>query len=342
MGLLTSEISTKQMVTLCRQLATTYEAGIPLAQAMDVVGAQMKDRDVKQVLSSIRSDIQGGTTLGEAAANQQRHLPTFFVQLAAVGETGGRLDSMFRDLADYYEDKAALNRRVIGSMIYPSIQLILAWFLGSFALTTIGMIGANATSFSFGALFARYTELQIAAGIVAGFVIAAMIVMSRLGVLRYVTGFVSTFVWPLSGVTQRFALARFCRSMSLLVGSGVAIPKCIEGGALVASNPYIQKDLLLAVPPIKSGHTLTEAFSTSRYMPRMVHEMIAVGEETGALEIQLQKASKWLTEEAESRVNVLIKLMNAGIVLAVGAVVGYIVISFYSRLYGGLLNDIGV
>ena len=335
MGILSSEIPTKKMVTLCRQLATTYEAGIPLVQAMDVVGSQMKDAAVKRVLKGIQTDIKTGSTLGEAAGNQRRHLPTFFVQLATVGEHGGRLDVMFRDLADYYEDKAALNRRIVGSMIYPGIQLTLAWILGSFALTTVGMIDINSTSFSFEKLISNYIQLQMSAGIVAGIFIVAAIVLSRLGVLKFITGFVSTFVWPFSGTTRRFALSRFCRSMSLLVSSGVAIPKCIEGGAMVASNPYIQKDLLKAVPYVKSGRTLTEGFAESRIMPRMVKEMIAVGEETGNLDSQLQKAASWLAEEAEARVNMMIKLMNVGIILFVGAVVGYVVISFYSKLLGG-------
>jgi len=345
MGLFSSEISTKKMVPLCRQLATTYEAGIPVVQGFDVVGSQLKDRRIRDVLTTVRDDIKQGATLGEAVHNQRKYLPIFFVQLLAVGEEGGRLDAMLRDLADYYEDRLALQRRVIGSMIYPGIQLGFAWFLGSFALMTIGRlqeaIQTRMMEFNFNALIGDYVNLQIIAGFVLVFVLLAAIVLSRLGVLGYVTGLVSTFVPPFAGATRKFALARFFRSMALLVTSGLGIVKCVEGAATVAANPYIRNDLLKVRQPIKDGESLTEAFARTRYLPPIAHEMLAVGEQSGQLEVQLRKLSHWFTEEAQGRVNMIVRFMNALIILGVGLLIGYIVITFWTSYYGGMLDAIG-
>lgn len=342
MGLFTSQIPTKKMVTLCRQLATSYDAGLPLTQSMDIVGSQLGDKEVSRVLQSMKTDIRNGATLGEAAAAQHRHLPTFFVQLAAVGETGGRLDIMFRDLAQYYEDKAELRRQIIGSLVYPAIQLAAGWFLGSFALTTIGMIDVAATSFNFGALIERYVQIQIVAGFVVIAAIVGAFVLNMLGVLGYVTGLVGTFAWPFSAATRRFALARFCRSMALLVQSGVSMPRCVEDAASVAANPYIANDLAKCAEPIRRGATVSEAFSQSRYLPDMAKQMIAVGEETGALDTQLMKVSEWFTSEAQARLKTLITIMNVSIILGVALTIGYVIISFYARLYGGLMNEYGI
>lgn len=341
MGLFSTQINTKQMVPLCRQLATSYDAGIPIVKTFDIVGRQMKSSRLKSILTDMQTDIVNGSTLEEAAQAQSKYFSPFFIQLLSTGERGGHLDVMLRDLADYFEDRMAMRRSFIRTMAYPTLQLTAAWFLGSFALMTIKSLDFKALSFNFNTLLAHYAEFQATAGVVALIVLGICIVLSRLGVLNWITGWVSMFIWPFAPVTRRFGLARFFRSMSLLLGGGMNVIRCIEGAAAVTVNPYLERDLLKAIEPVKNGMTLTQAFSNSQYMPSMAREMILVGEQSGNLEYQLRKASDWLQQEATHAVEIMTKVFNVLIILAVGLVVGYVVITFWSNYFGGMLDAIG-
>jgi len=146
----------------------------------------------------------------------------------------------------------------------------------------------------------------------------------------------------MSPVTRKFGLARFFRSMSLLISSGLRIDHCIENSAAVVSNPYLEKDLLKALPGVRDGQTLVEAFSESRLLTPTAREMLYVGEESGSLDQTLRKVSEYHLAEATHAVQVATKILGVLIALIVGGLVGYIIITFYSRLYGGMLDDLGV
>lgn len=341
MALMSSKIPTKKMVPLCRQLATSYEAGIPIVRTLSLIGDQMGDPQSRQVLRAMSDHVQGGGSLGEAARLQERHLPPFFIELLASGETGGKLDAMLRELAQYYEDRMAMIRRVAGSLVLPFLQLCAAWFLGTFALGIIGKIDYNSTTaFSLQRYFSKYLLFQGKALLILGAIVVVCVVLSRMGLFRWVWGFVANFAWPISVITRKLGLSRFFRSMSLLISSGMNIKGCIANSAAMTANPYLQKDLLRALPHVAQGATLVQAFSACRMLTPVAREMIRVGEESGKLEESLRKVAEYHLEESTHAIQVATKLLGVLVVLAVGGIVGYIVISFYSGLYGGMLDAI--
>ncbi|MBI2425762.1 MAG: type II secretion system F family protein [Candidatus Hydrogenedentes bacterium] len=334
MGILSSEIATKSLVPLCRQLATSYDAGIPIVRSLALAGENAPDRKVRDVLRAIADDATAGATLGEAAFNQRKYLPMFFVTLLKAGEHSGRLDVMLRDLADYYEDKQKMTREVVGALVYPGIQLCFAWFLGTFALGLIGKLSLDARNpFNISDYFQQYLAMQSVALVIFAAVIAAIILFGRFGVIGRAWGFLTTHIWPASVVTRKFALARFFRSMSLLVGSGMNIKLCIQHSAAMTGNAYMERDLLRAIPPIAEGATLVQAFSGSRSLTSVAREMLAVGEHSGALEVSLLKVAHYHQEEAKAAIRMVARVLQAAITLAIGGLVGYIVISFYSKYF---------
>lgn len=343
MGLFSSEISTKTMVPLCRQLATAYDAGIPILKSFEMVTSQSRDRVVKRVMTDISDDIKRGSTLGDASRAQSRYLPVFFIELLATGEHGGRLDVMLRDLADYFEDRLSIQREVRRALMYPAFQLTAAWFLGSFALGLLGQLDFGSTeAFSLDTYLKSYAAFQARAMIVVALVFAGCVILARLGMWGWVWGAAATFIWPFSRVTQKFGMARFFRSMSLLVGSGLRIDHCIRNSAAVTANPYMQRDLLKAVPHVMEGSTLVEAFSHSRHLTPTAREMILIGEESGNLEGSFQKVSQMHLEEATHAVNIMTKVMNVVMVLTIALVIGYIIITFYTNLYGNIFDELGI
>jgi type IV pilus assembly protein PilC len=346
MGIFSPQISAREMVPLCRQLSTSYGAGIPIIQSLETISGQARDGTVKRVLRTMSDDLRGGDTLGASAFAQSRHLPPFFIQLLAAGEQGGRLDVMLSDLAQYFEDKLAMQRKLLGMMIYPIIQLTFAWFLGTFAL---GILGVVRESFSGGGgaggvieYFHEYLVFQGKAMIIFAALLLVAVILSRKGLLRWVTGAVGTHVWPFRGMVRKFGLARFFRSFGLLVGAGLPMGRCVEQSAGVAGNPYLEKDILQAVPRIQDGQTLVEAFYGCKFLTPLAREMILVGEQTGNLEEQCKKVAEYHLAETTHASEIASKALSAAIVLAVALLVGYIVISFYSGLYGGMMNGLEI
>ncbi|MFO7775682.1 MAG: type II secretion system F family protein [Candidatus Hydrogenedentota bacterium] len=346
MGLLTKQMSPSELAPVCRQLATAYKAGIPILRTLEMAGREAPNSRAREVLKAMREDIQDGSTLAEAAKRQHPYLPPMFVELLANGEQGGRLDAMLGDLATYYEDRNALRRQIVTMTIYPALQLAIAWFVGTFAFMLLGQLSATleggGVAFDFASLMEAYLRFQARAAIILALAIGVLILVSRAGLLRWPWGWVRTHVWPLSPVTRRFALARFCRGFSLLVGSGVNIVQALRGAAAAASNPYIERDLLEAVPPVQSGAPLTEAFRRCKYLDRTTREMIAVGEASGELEASLRKASEYYFDQATNATQVMLRVGFVLTIVFVAAIVGYVVISFYAQLYGGALDNIGM
>jgi type II secretory pathway component PulF len=244
-----------------------------------------------------------------------------------------------RDIANYFEERQRVKRMIIGKSVYPAIQLTAAWFLGSFSLMMIRRMNFVDMQFNLGNYVDYYLRFQGAAMVLFGSGVAASIVLARLGMFKWIWGYVATHVWPIAPVTRRFAMARYLRSLSLLTGSGVPIVRALERAAATCANPYIEKDLLKPIPLVQQGLTLVEAFAQSKYLPTVAREMLLVGEKSGKLEESLNKAAQYQMDEAIQAVNIATRVGEVVIGLAVAAVVGYIVISFYSN-YLGKLDDI--
>ncbi len=338
------------MVPLCRQLATAYDAGIPILKSFDMVTRQTRDPRIKKVITEMGDAIRNGETLGAAARSQSKYLPTFFIELISTGEMGGRLDVMLRDLAKYFEDRLNIQREIQRALLLPGIQIVAAWFLGSFALMLLGKISfsldkatANTNPMAMlEAFFMEYLFFQAKVLLGVGVVVAACVVLSRLGLFGWIWGAFATHIWPFSNVTCKFGLARFFRSMSLLIGSGMRIDHCIASSAKVTANPFIERDLLKALPTVREGGTLVEAFSRTKYLTPTAREMILVGEQAGQLETSLHKVAELHLDEASHAVSVMTKVLGVLIVLAVALVIGYVIITFYMRIYGGMLDALDV
>jgi type IV pilus assembly protein PilC len=342
MGLMTSEISAKQLVPLCRQMATSYDAGLPVVRTLELMSENAKDSRAKQVFRAMAEDTQSGTTLGEAARKQQKYLPRFFVELLHSGEMGGRLDVMLRDMANYYEDRLSMQRTIVGAMVYPIIQLTAAWFLGTFALGLIGHINLESTQrFDLGEYIAGYLRFQgFSMGVLAAVAIA-VIILARLGVFRFSFGLLVSYIWPLNTVNKKFSLARFFRSFSLLLGSGMNLTSCIGNAAAISGTPHIEKDLLTAIPRVAEGATLVEAFAPCRTLTPMAREMLEVGERSGNLEASLQKVAEYHLDEGRHAMAVATTIMGVAIGIGMACLVGYIVISFYSNYFGMIDSMLG-
>ena len=347
MPLTTKRLATKDMVPVCRQISTAYEAGLPIIDVIRAVGEQQQNREVRTILLKISTDLRGGDTLAEAAGKHSEALSPFFVGLLANGEQSGKLDKMLAELADYYEDRLAMRRQIIGAMTYPAFLLVLCWFLGTFAIGIVnvalaGLDGSGGGTSGVTQYFGDYAAFQVRAMIGFGLMALSGVFLSRAGFLRWITGAVTTHVWPLSNITKKLGMARFFRSFSMMLASGISMPICIQKSAELTSNPYIERDLLRAIGPVRQGATLVEAFSACRLMTPLAREMLAVGEQSGKLEFQLNKAASYHMEEARHLMKQATTIVTTMIMVAVFTLIGGVVIYFWTNLYGGLMDGLGI
>ena len=340
MGIFSTKLSTKTLAPLCRQLAASYGAGIPITRSLELVSQTSGNKQARFVLTSMEQAIRRGATLTQAMRAQDRYLPELFIELVSGGEVGGRLDIIFRDLAAYYEDRLTIQRLIVAKSAYPAFLLVAAWFLGTFSLMLVNRLGTR--GFTLEGYLGHYVRFHVAALFVYGILFAGCVALSRYGILGLIWGAFSTYVWPISAVARRFATARFFRSLSLMIASGIPITQAIEKSAGATGNPYIAADLVKAIPKVMAGRTLVEAFAASHFLSPTAREMLLVGEQTGKLDEQLNKLAQYQTEEALHAVNIAMRAGEVLITLTVGAVVGYVVISFYSGYYGRLFNALGV
>jgi len=342
MGLFSSQISVKTLVPVCRQLSTSYGAGIPILRSLDMVRGNTTNTRVREVFADMIERIRNGATLADAARKQSEHLPSLLIELLAAGETGGHLDITLRELADYYEDRLAMRRSIIGKMAYPVFQLVVAWFLGTFALGLVRNLSFVARNFTFSGYLHSYLAFQGAALLFSGTAAVGCIILARMGLFQWIWGFIATHLWPLSGVTLRFAQARFFRSFALLISSGIPMHHAVQRAAATCANPYVEQDFLAVIPAIKDGQTLVQAFAPAKYLSRAAREMLSVGEESGKLDETLLKAAQYQMEEATHAVNVATRVGEIVIGLAVAALIGYIVISFWSNYYGKMMDELKI
>lgn len=340
MGLFTPQLSTKTMLLMCRQMATTSGAGIPILRSLELVSENLKDKNARNILARMHDRIRKGSTLADAARQESRQLHPLFVELLASGEAGGHVEAMLQDLADYFEDRLSMKRLIIGKSTYPALQLCAAWFLGTFALGIVSRLSAR--GFDIWQYVREYAQFQaLALGGFAVFVLA-MAAISRWRGLKAPWAWAATFCWPIKNISRRFARARFFRSLSLLIGSGAPLARSIERAAATTLNPYLEEDFRAVAPRVNAGETLVQAFAPCKYMTRELREMVHVGEESGRLEESLRKASDYQMQEAVHAVNVATKVGEVVIILGVAMVIGYVVISFWTGYYGGMLDELGV
>lgn len=337
MALFTSELTPREMVPLCRQLSTSYRAGIPLLRGFEITARGISSKKIRDMLDRMQAAIRNGSTLHQAARAETGLLPEFAIEILGAGEVGGRLDVMLQDMAEYYEDLSNIQRTVYASMVYPGLQLTAAWFLGTFALGISGRFGSMTQGgFNLGTYFREYALFQGRALAVFALAFVIAVLLARAGLFGHISGFFKTFIWPLRPISRRFGLARFFRGMSLLIGAGLNLRDCIRRSAALTLNPYMTRDLLKSIPVVMSGGTLVEAFSHCTTLSPVAREMIAIGEQSGDLDGSLRRVADWHLEEARAAVRVGITVMGILVLLFVGGVVGYVVISFYSGYFSML------
>ena len=337
------KIKIRDLVVFTRQLATMIDAGLPLVQCLDILGQQQPGKVFKKVVLTVKSDLEGGMTFADSLAKHPKAFDKLYVNLIAAGEVGGILDTILNRLAAYMEKADELKRKVRGAMVYPiSVSVIAAVVVVVMLVKVIPVFEKMFADFG-GELpgptkmvlqLSNFMQNYIHWGI--GFVIALTFLLrwiysTKKGQLFFDHVFL---VIPIFGpLIRKVAVARFSRTMSTMLSSGVPILDALEIVGRTAGNVVIERAIMATKASISEGKTIAEPLAESKVFPSMVVQMIAVGEQTGAIDTMLSKIADFYDAEVDVAVEALTSLLEPIMMVGLGGTVGTLLVAMYLPIF---------
>ncbi|MBI2828158.1 MAG: type II secretion system F family protein [Acidobacteria bacterium] len=336
-------VNAKDLAVFTRQFSVMIGAGLPLVQCLEILGTQAEDKNFGKVILATRGDVEGGASLADAMKKHPKAFDSLFTNMIAAGEAGGILDAILNRLATYIEKAVKLKGQVKSAMVYPVAVIVIATVVVGVILWKV--IPTFATLFEgLGADLPLPTRVVIALsnGLVrfGPFLIAAVVGIgfgfrsyyATPGGRRVIDGIVLKL--PVLGMLMRkIAVARFCRTLSTLLASGVSILEALDITAKTAGNAVIEDAIYATRKSIEGGETVAAPLRQTAVFPPMVVQMIGVGEATGALDTMLSKIADFYEEEVDVAVAGLLTLLEPVMIALLGGVVGGIVIAMYMPIF---------
>jgi type IV pilus assembly protein PilC len=336
-------VTPRDVVIFTRQLATMIDAGLPIVQCLDVLATQSPNKKLRAVIRQIKDEVEAGSTFTDALRKHPKLFDDLYVNMVAAGEVAGILDTILHRLAGYTEKAMKLKSKIKGAMIYPATIVTVA--VGVTAILLVFVIPVFAELFaSFGQALPAPTQFTINLSnftvayfkYMVGVVMAAAVVCRQLyrtegGRFSFDHFFLQLPVF--GDLVRKTAVARFTRTLSTLVSSGVPILDALAITARTAGNKVVERAVLATRVSISEGRTIAEPLAQSKVFPPMVCQMIAVGEATGALDSMLQKIADFYEDEVDNAVANLTALMEPLVILFLGVVIGGLVISMYLPIF---------
>ena len=340
-----------QMVAIfTRQFSVMIDAGLPLVQCLEILGGQQEHKVFKKALIQIRQDVESGSNLADAMRKHPKIFNDLYTNMVAAGEAGGILDTILQRLAQYIEKAVKLNAQVKSAMIYPVAVISIAVVVVAVILWKVIPV--------FAALFKGLgAELPMPTVIVmhlSDFLVDYWWLIGLVGgatvffLRRYhdtykgkrvLDGFLLKV--PIFGMLLRkIAVARFCRTLSTLTASGVPILDGLQITARTAGNSVVEDAIMATRKSVEEGKTISEPLGETDVFPAMVVQMIAVGEQTGALDTMLSKIADFYEDEVDVAVAGLMKLLEPLLIAFLGVAIGGIVIAMYMPMFS-LIGKVG-
>ena len=336
-------VPAKNLAIFTRQFSVMIDAGLPLVQCLDILGKQEPHKGFSGVILKTREDVESGAALADAMKKHPKTFDALYSNMIAAGEAGGILDTILKRLATYIEKSVKLKGEVKSAMIYPVAVIVIAAIVVGAILWKV--IPTFAQLFAgLGAQLPLPTRVVIAAS--NGIVAYGWLVIVAFGAMgyglksyyatnngRHVIDRIMLKMPVLGDILKKVAVARFCRTLSTLLASGVPILDGLDITARTSGNAIIEDAILLTRSGIERGETVSGPLRETNVFPSMVVQMINVGETTGALDAMLSKIADFYEEEVDAAVAGLLTLMEPIMIAFLGVVVGGIVIAMYMPIF---------
>ena len=337
-------VKTRELVVFTRQFATMIDAGLPLVQCLDIQAEQQENKSFGETLGRVKNDVEQGSTFAESLAKHPRVFDELYVNLVTAGEIGGVLDTILNRLSAYLEKADSLKRKVKSAMVYPVTVMVVA--MGVLALLLVKVIPVFEKMFKdFGGELPAPTQMVISLSnwmqhwillILASIVavsIAWVQARRRSPRFRYQTDAIFLKLPLFGALLRKVAVARFSRTFSTMLSSGVPILDALDICAKTSGNKVIEAGLQKVRAAIAEGKTIAEPLKAVGVFPGMVVQMIAVGEQTGAMDSMLAKLADFYDDEVDAAVDGLTSMLEPLMMVFLGGSIGTILIAMYLPIF---------
>ena len=338
------KVKPKSLQVFARQFATMIGAGVSVVQALVTLEEQTDDKYLAEVIADVRSDVEGGVILSKALARHPKVFNRLFVAMVEAGESSGTLDTVLDRVAVQIEKETQIKRRVKGAMVYPSVVISFAFLVLTFMLLFIIPVFVNVFD-SLNGNLPRLTQIVMHASYALrhywfiifpaiGGLIFAFFRLKRTERGRQVWDrFKLKIPMRVGDVVHKIALARFSRTLSTLVSSGVDIIKALEITGATSGNWVVEQSLADIRTRVHEGVPISQPLQEDPVFPPMVGQMVKIGEETGELDGMLGKVADFYEDEVDSSIQSLTSIIEPILMIGVGVMVGTIVISMYLPMF---------
>lgn len=343
-AVLTNHVNAKDRVLFSRQLSTLINAGLPLLQALRSVNTQTVSKPLKEVLTQVIGDVEGGGTLSAAMAKHPRVFNQVYVALIGAGETSGTLDKALERLAIQQEKEADLNAKIRGALTYPVIVLLVMGGVVGFMVVKVLPQVKTIYDGIRGASLPLITRIMLA---FSDFVIhywwaclIALVVLvffgtrwARTGPGKEVVDKAKMKAWPIGPLFMKVYMARFARTGTTLVASGVPLLQMLDITAAAVNNVHIERSIHKAMEKVKGGKSLADSIENdSNFLP-LVPNMLRIGEQSGAIEQMMEKVADYYEKEVDNEVAAISSIIEPVMMVLLGIVAFAIVAAVLLPIY---------
>ena len=337
-------VDSKELAVFTKQFSVMIDAGLPLVQCLEILGGQQENKTFQKILTGVRGSVEGGATLSASMKQYEKVFDPLYYNMVEAGETGGILDTILQRLSTYIEKNVKLKAAVKSAMIYPcsvigiagGVIVLLLWKVVPIFVTLFNGLNVD---------LPLPTRIVIGLSNLVGSIYGFMVVVLMVG------GGIALKFWygtpqgkfaldslilkaPVVGnVMRKIAVARFTRTLGTLISSGVPILEGLDITAKTAGNAVVEKAISQTRKAVEAGRSLVDPLKETEVFPGMVTQMIAVGEQTGAMDAMLQKIADFYEDEVDTAIKDMLTAIEPIMIVFLGVVVGGVVISMYLPLF---------
>ncbi|MFN2480681.1 MAG: type II secretion system F family protein [Pyrinomonadaceae bacterium] len=341
------KVKAKELSIFTRQFSVMIDAGLPLVQCLEILASQQENKYFQHTLTQTRQDVEEGSTLAAAMARHPKVFDQLFTNMVEAGETGGILDLILQRLSTFIEKIVKLRRDVVSALIYPSaviaiavlvVAAIMIFVIPQFQTIFMGLLGPGEKLplptrivVSISDFIAGWGGLAI--GVIVVSAVVAIKFYYRTPGGRYTLDGLTLKMPVIGQVLSKIGIARFSRTLSTLLASGVPILQSLEITAKTAGNTRIEEAVLKIRTGVERGESFVDPLKATDIFPNMVAQMVGIGEQTGALDSMLGKIADFYEQEVDSAIANLLTLMEPLMIGFLGVTIGGIVIAMYMPLF---------
>jgi type IV pilus assembly protein PilC len=337
-------VDSKELAIFTRQFSVMIDAGLPLVQCLEILAGQQENKTFQKILNGVRGSVEGGATLSASMKQYDKVFDALYYNMVEAGETGGILDTILQRLSSYIEKNVKLVRAVKSAMIYPISVIGIA--VGVVTLLLWKVVPIFVTLFNgLDVTLPLPTRIVIGlshfVGSIYGFMVFAFACASVFALFSWYKTPSGKYAIdaallkaPVVGIVLRkIAVARFTRTLGTLISSGVPILEGLDITARTSGNAVVERAISQTRKAVEAGRSLVDPLKETEVFPGMVTQMIAVGEQTGAMDAMLQKIADFYEDEVDSAIKDMLTAIEPIMIVVLGVIVGGVVISMYLPLF---------